>query len=394
MASWEDFKRTHCKFSNIDIDAVKTLLSSVRGGVGCDVADEFGSGVDNVAFKVLFMDGMRWICRIHGEDESHSKHYTTARIESTVATMHYVKGSSSIPVPEIYAHESRNSTPGLGAGYIIMEEMHGQEVDMTPNALSPTEETEVYLQVAQVSWQLSQLRLSKIGRIYESAGGDFSVGPFVDEQGVSHGPFDSSVDFFKYQAESIRKRHDEWLNSSPTATFDDIERSQTVCTLYSNVATKLLDYDSGVFPLSHGDLGTHNMLFSRDAGGKFLLTGVLDWDAAHSSSWSDFGQYPVLLEIRWPAFEAGRYAPFVLESIRRKQRAYFQGLRHCETQYSNDTPHNHQLTKIVDSPAVRVAQFFLMYSDPEFNVDSQLLLKYVRAWKEDWECAKRPTKSG
>jgi hypothetical protein len=75
----------------------------------------------------------------------------------------------------------------------------------------------------------SQLRLSKIGRIYESTGGDFSVGPFVDGEGVS--PFDSSVDVFKYQAESIRKRHDERLDSITTATFDDIERSQTVCAL-------------------------------------------------------------------------------------------------------------------------------------------------------------------
>jgi hypothetical protein len=82
----------------------------------------------------------------------------TARLEFTVATMHYVKGSSSIPVPEIYAHESRNSTLGLGAGFIIMEEMHGQEVDMTPSVLSPTEETEVYLQVAQVTWWLSLMK--------------------------------------------------------------------------------------------------------------------------------------------------------------------------------------------------------------------------------------------
>jgi hypothetical protein len=96
MASWEDFKRTHFKFSNIDIDAIKTLLSSVRGGLDCDVADEFGSGVDNVAFKVLFTDGKRWICRVLGEDQSRSKHYTAPRLESTVATMRYVKGGSVV----------------------------------------------------------------------------------------------------------------------------------------------------------------------------------------------------------------------------------------------------------------------------------------------------------
>jgi hypothetical protein len=46
---------------------------------------------------------------------------------------------------------------------VFMEEMHGQEVDMTPNGLSPTEETEVYLQVAQVTWWLSLMKYERRG---------------------------------------------------------------------------------------------------------------------------------------------------------------------------------------------------------------------------------------
>ena len=384
MSAWEEFKRTHTKFSNVSMDAVKMVVSSVRGGMDCNVSDEFGSGVDNVAFKVTFADGIDWICRVHGEDEKDAKVYTTSKLDSTVATMRYIKHNSSIPVPSIYAHESQNSTPGLGAGYIVMEVVQGLEVDLTPNALSPDEESQIYGQLAEVTWKLSQLRFPKIGRIYEASEGKFFVGPFVDRQGVSHGPFDTSIDFFKCKTESMRSRYDEWLASDPTATPEDYERSRTVCSLYKDVALQLSDYDSDSFPLSHGDLGTHNMLFSRNAAGRLLLNGVLDWDAAHSSSWLDFGQYPTMLEVRWPTLEAGRYASFVLESIYRKQRAFLKGVRDCEAENGNDVSNHPQLSKLIDCPAVRVAEFILLYSDPEFNVDYALMLKYVRAWRKDW----------
>ena len=107
-----------------------------------------------------------------------------------------------------------------------MEVVQGEEVDLTPNALSPDEESQIYGQLADVTWKLSQLRFPKIGRIYETSEGNFYVGPFVDRKGVSHGPFDTSVDFFKYETESIRSRHDEWLVSRPTATPEDYERLQ------------------------------------------------------------------------------------------------------------------------------------------------------------------------
>jgi aminoglycoside phosphotransferase (APT) family kinase protein len=384
MSTWEDFKRTHPKFSNVSIDAVKTFASTLRDGVDCNVSDEFGSGIDNVAFKVLFTDGIEWICRIHGEDKGDTKAYTASKIASTVATMRYIKHNSSIPVPSIYAHETQNSTPGLGAGYIIMELVYGEEVDLTPNALTPDEESQVYGQLADITWKLSQLRFPKIGRIYEDSEGNFNVGPFVDQQGVSHGPFDTSVEFFKYKTEFIRSRHDKWFTSSPTATPEDYERSRAVCSLYEKVASELSDYDSGSFPLSHGDLGTHNLLFSYNAAGQLFLNGVIDWDAAHTSSWVDFGQYPTMLEVRWPTLEAGRYALFVLESIYRKQRAFLQGISDCEREYGNDCLNYPQLSKLIDCPAVRVAEFILLYSDPEFNVDCKLLLKYVRAWKKNW----------
>jgi hypothetical protein len=277
----------------------------------------------------------------------------------------------------------------------MMEVLHGQEVDMTPSSLSSEEEIQVYHQLADVVQKLSQLRFPKIGRVDETSEGVFDIGPFVDRQGVSHGPFGTSTEYFKYVAESIHAKHDHWLyGRSANATEDDVIRSQIVCGLYDLIASQLSDYDSpGAFPLSHGDLGTHNLLFSRDEAGCLFLTGVVDWDFAHSSSWCDFGQWPVLLEIRWPTLEAGRYSEFVLESIRRKQRIFLDGIRNQRENGSNEDKKDGgsefpQLFDVIDTPPVRMAEFLLNYSDPYYKVDRNLLLKYVKQWKQEWNCHK------
>lgn len=379
MSSWEDFQRNHNKFANVGIDAVKRLSSSMRDDLDCTVSEDFGSGVDNVAFTVTFNDGIKWVVRVHGEGKEDSKEYTISRIKSTVATMKHVKRYSSIPVPTIYAHESHNNTPGLGAGYIIMDFVPGEEVDLSPNALSPDEEKQVYGQLAEVTCKLSQLRFPKIGCIYETPEGDFTIGPFLDRLGQTYGPFDSSIDFFKYKAKSITQSRDEW-SSHKTATQEEREQSSNLCAIYNDIASELSDYDCGSFPLCHGDLGTHNMLFSRNETGQWRVSGILDWDYAHTGSWLELGQYPVLLEIRWPYLS--RYSSFVLESILRKQRTFLEEVQKYEVKLGNNSP---PLSTVIDCPAVRVAEFILIYSDPEFKVDCELFLKYVRDWRQDWK---------
>ena len=111
---------------------------------------------------------------------------------------------------------------------------------MSPSSLSSEEEIQVYRQLADVVRKLSQLRFPKIGRIYETSEGVFDIGPFVDRQGVPHGPFDTSSEYFKYEAESIRAKHNHWLYGRPgNATEDDIMRSQIVCALYDQIASQL-----------------------------------------------------------------------------------------------------------------------------------------------------------
>jgi len=296
MVSWGEFQAMRPSFSNIQLDAVVALATSLRDDTKCKVSEEFWHGTNNAAFKVTFEDGVEWICRVHEEANNVSTTYTTARLNSAVATMQYIKSNSSIPVPTIHAYDSRNTVPGLGSGYIMMDFIPGIEVDCSPGTLCDENEIQVYEQLAQVTWELSRPRFHQIGPLYQSIQGDFYIGPFVNEQGNSFGPFDTAVEFFKFKVERIRYRYTEGLKTDARSDADR-ERAHSLLSLYEKIAAQLSDYDDGNYPLAHGDLGTHNVLFVRDLTGNLQISGVLDWDSAHASAWPDFGQFPALMEI-------------------------------------------------------------------------------------------------
>jgi hypothetical protein len=386
MPTWEDFKLKKPKFSNIDVASVQNLVNGLRNGLACSVADKFESGVDNVAFNINFTDGVQWICRVRGERLDHSPAYSRAKLNSSVATMRYVKANSSIPIPTVYAHASQVTTPGLGTGYIVMEYMSGYEVDLDdddPDIKTAEDQRQIYQELARITNQLWRLRFNKIGPIYENESGEFYIGPFVDEQGKASGPFDTAVDFFKSKIPGIRTSFENWLETKPDVSESDRQKAATMCTLYERVANELSDHDYGIFPLTHGDLGTHNVLFIRDQSGQLKINAVLDWDYSHASAWPDFGQFPAMLEVHWPTFEKGEYSSFVLKSIRHQQLLYLDGIANCQDPFPSDGfP---ALSNIIDTPAVRVAEFVLLYSNPKGRVDLAMVLKFIRDWRSDWE---------
>ncbi len=265
-----------------------------------------------------------------------------------------------------------------------MEWISGSEVDPDdiPDIVEQ-DEKQVYEQLAFVTTQLWKLRFDKIGPLYENDLGQTYVGPFVDEQGNSSGPFDTAVEYFKFKVAGIRTTFNDFLNKNPELSDSEKRRARTICSLYEKVASELSDHDYGTFPLTHGDLGTHNVLFERDEDGQLQINGVLDWDYAHASAWPDFGQFPTLLEIDWPSLEAGQYSSLALDSLRHQQKLYLCGVRKYEdTTRLDGYP---LLSEIIDTAAVRVSEFILLYSNPRDEVDVPLLLKYIREWRRDWK---------
>jgi hypothetical protein len=149
------------------------------------------------------------------------------KIQSSVATMQYVKSKSSIPVPTVYAFDDENTSPGLGAGWIMMECMSGFLVDETPGALSMEDEIQVYHQLAQITIQLSNLRFPQIGPIYPDDHGHFRVGEFVDAHGLGYGPFDTAVDYFKHRVEEIVSNIETWIDRRARERGKDVQAVRT-----------------------------------------------------------------------------------------------------------------------------------------------------------------------
>lgn len=260
-----------------------------------------------------------------------------------------------------------------------MEPVEGVEVKGL--GISIEDEVTVYKQLASITWQLSGLRFPKIGRIYQCpTTSEFYVGPFVDAQGNQYGPFETATQYFASQVRSIEAKHVQWRLKNA----EKKEQSLEVCELYERAVSVLTDLDTGSYPLVHPDFGTHNALFRRDHG-KLQLTGIIDWDTASTGTWLQFCMFPALLCIRWPTLERGRYSPFVLERLDRRQRIYLQQLKEEEeSSLSSPTPERpSNLHTVFDSPAVRVAEFILEYSDLYFECDGGMLRKYLRAWRED-----------
>jgi hypothetical protein len=325
------------------------------------VTDDFECGSENVAFRIHFIDDVEWIGRVLGEEEAFGDFRdlnivtrNKFKIRSSVATMQYVKSKSSIPVPTVYAFNDENTSPGLGARWIMMECMSGFLVDEAPGALSVEDEIQVYHQLAQITTQLSNLRLPQIGPIYADDHGHFRVGESVDAHGLGYGPFDNAVDYFKHRVEEIVNNIETWIIRPQKVRIKSRERERGKDVPTVRTGDQLSDHDYCSFPLT---LGTNNVLFHRDLFGQLKITGVLDWDHAHTSRWPDFAQFPTMLEIDWQALEAGEYSPMVLDTLRRRQQIYLDGIRKYEDKHQ--TP---PLSTIIDSPAVRDSELRSLFS--------------------------------
>lgn len=379
VKTWHDFADANSEFAHVNLKQIQHVASVARNGIQCEIT-RYTHGMYNAVFEVGFEDKVAWICRVHKADANVSPASVQAKIESTVATMRYIKCQlPSFPIPKVFAFEGDSTTSPVGSGYILMEGMKGVEVGGSCG-LSSVDEKAVYTQLAYVEYQLSNLCFPKIGRIYQSETGEFEVGPFVDRHGQKYGPFATSVDFFNYEAHKISESHSEWRSRSK----EDGSLSMTACELYMKAASSLSDYDTGSFPLAHNDFDTHNALFERDSEGNLQLTAILDWDGAHSVTWLQFCFFPTFLKIRWPSFERGKYSPLVLRNIQRRQHIFLDALQqneHDMMETNVSRPRN--LYQIYNSPAVRVAEFILIFSDPYYECSGDLIEKYLEAWKID-----------
>jgi len=90
-AEWDKFLTENPKFSGIAIQHIPRTASAIRGGIPCALQAYLESGVYHVVLKLLFADNTTWACRIRLRDSDEHPEFVKSTMESTVATMRYVK---------------------------------------------------------------------------------------------------------------------------------------------------------------------------------------------------------------------------------------------------------------------------------------------------------------
>src|SRR5436305_6349720 len=104
----------------------------------------------------------------------------------------------------------------------------------------PMELESMYIEIADVAVQMAKLEFRQIGRIYISTEGQFEIGPFLEPDGTTYGPFSSSIAYYSYLTAKRTK---------PGSAIAD----QYAGYLYRLAANQLVLGNNGPFGVRHGD---------------------------------------------------------------------------------------------------------------------------------------------
>lgn len=176
------------------------------------------------------------------------------KIESDVATTEWVRHTTNIPVPVIYAYDSSTDNE-LGLEWMMLERTPGASLEDVWKDLSHDTQTSLTKQLAQWFHQLSLNTFDMIGSLYmqltESAM-EFYVGPTIDYnmyQGkrlaynTHRGPFDCLEDYYDSILDAQQQEISDPVYQGGSASWD--------------VGDQEPDHDAG------GD-GTLRELFEQD----------------------------------------------------------------------------------------------------------------------------------
>ncbi|KAF6219040.1 hypothetical protein HO133_005584 [Letharia lupina] len=261
--------------------------------IGCKVSPEPLRGSYNIAYRVLFDDGVEWILKVPANG-SHARFDRLAAdaMTSEALTMKMIKQSTTIPVPAVHSFDV-SSNNEVGCPYILMDFLKGRplyEGWFDPNASSAKREqfrARALQTTAAAMVQLSTFTLHRGGALrFDSAGQPVDVaGAKVPDAKA----FYDTIDGEPYP------EHDVWCENGPTtdpssyllfmlnrrgykkgdsAYSRGVRESAGLFTKWALELSDNMDHKEQQFVLAHPDFDIQNILVHDDG----TLSGILDWD--------------------------------------------------------------------------------------------------------------------
>ncbi|KAL5344008.1 hypothetical protein BJX70DRAFT_393430 [Aspergillus crustosus] len=263
--------------SRINIPALLSRASELRGGIACSIPRSLEydkskrrsvMGGMNYHIEILFEDGIRWMARFRRTNAtSPPPELQDYIMRSEVATLRFLR-QTKVPVPRVFGFSCSNSNPSMA---------------------TPEQCKKVIGQLADIYIELKAHPFLQTGSLHnpESL---HEVGPFARESlTVYHGsemealgPFPSTEKYFNAHIRLVLDliaREEMYVNQPVNAYL--IHRF-----LLDNVpeACSQRHLDDGEFYLKHADEKGDHILVDDD----YNITGILDWEWAHTDSKSSF----------------------------------------------------------------------------------------------------------
>ncbi|KKZ68687.1 hypothetical protein EMCG_05722 [[Emmonsia] crescens] len=188
---------------------------------------------------------LEWVLRSPRDDGAVQCHETNSTLlASEAATLKYIRINSTIPVPQVFAYRfvlfsSRPFYPDLltiisasrdneiGVPYILMSKASGFPLSFRWEVMTYKEKAKILYQLGTITWQLSRLRLSHIGSLYEDETGlhvksFLSCGLLTHERHslkhLNRGPFPVVADYFNSLLSAFSE-HAKYLPLRPHCLF-------------------------------------------------------------------------------------------------------------------------------------------------------------------------------
>ncbi|CRG86706.1 hypothetical protein PISL3812_03716 [Talaromyces islandicus] len=285
----------------INISALLSRASVLRNGVSCSTRRPLQydrsqrssvMGGMNYHIEIRFEDGVSWLARIRRVNATSPPSDLRAHImRSEVSTLLFL-GKTKVPAPEVFDYYLDEGNP-VGVGYILMEKMGGQSLRWS--ITSADQRRKVMDQLADIYSELQTFSFDSVGSLDQP--GTEHVGSFARESLTDYresrmlplGPFTSSRE---YHIASIQLTLDLIMRGecfTPQAIDAYLIHRYLLDLLLDN--TFCPNRDDGKFYLRHADNKGDHLLVDEE----YNITGVVDWEWAHTDTKSGAFNSPIML---------------------------------------------------------------------------------------------------
>ncbi|KKZ63150.1 hypothetical protein EMCG_02527 [[Emmonsia] crescens] len=159
---WGEPQQLACRYVKFDMPNLLKLAASVIGSKSCAQVVKISEGQYNKVFLLTMSDGREVIAKLPNPNAGRP-HFTTA---SEVATMDFLRNVLHIPVPRVYAWNSRASENPVRAEYIIMEKQAGVMLSDVWESMKGKQKAQIVLQVVDIEKTLASIKFTKLGALY------------------------------------------------------------------------------------------------------------------------------------------------------------------------------------------------------------------------------------